>query len=396
MRRFTVWMTALALLVVLVLSSGANAAGLKDISASWAKSDIEALVKDGIINGYPDNTFRPESPVTRAEFARMLARAFHYEPSARGDLSDIRNHWAEKDINALVEKGIIQGYPDGSFKPDAKISRAEMATMLIRAVKLDGDFQANQFGWWPSFDDVPETHWAYNQVEIANRLGIVPPVIATRFQPEQAANRGETAAMVRSARDLVTVQGTLQTADNPSTLMVAPLIGQTLVLEVAPDASILRNSTKAESKDLLEGDQIYVVTSSYGSAQFVRASGIVTQADVMSKVIDISKGFVTKEQLTAILRGDWQSVQNEMKYSIYDQLLKNDVKPHEAEAIITQDWTALGELGQERLAEALSQQWDIPVELIMALLQRDWKSAQEYGQVELTQRILDGLLNDNN
>lgn len=396
MRRFTVWMTTLALLVVLVLSSGANAAGLKDISASWAKSDIEALVKDGIINGYPDGTFRPENPVTRAEFARILARAFHYESSSRGDFGDIRNHWAEKDINALVEKGIIQGYPDGSFKPDAKISRAEMATMLTRAVKLDGDFSANQFAWWPSFEDVPETYWAYNQVEIANRLGIIPSVITTRFQPEQAANRGETAAMVRSARELVTVQGTLQAAGNPSTLMVAPLIGQTLVLEVAPDASILRNSTKAESGDLLEGDQVYVVTSSYGSAQFVKASGIVTQADVMSKVMDISKGLVTKEQLTAILRGDWQSVQNEMKYSLYDQLLKNDVKPHEAEAIITQDWTALGGLGQERLAEALSQQWDIPVELIIALLQRDWKSAQEYGQVELTQRILGGLLNDNN
>lgn len=99
MRRFTVWMTTLALLVVLVLSSGANAAGLKDISASWAKSDIEALVKDGIINGYPDGTFRPENPVTRAEFARILARAFHYESSSRGDFGDIRNHWAEKDIN---------------------------------------------------------------------------------------------------------------------------------------------------------------------------------------------------------------------------------------------------------------------------------------------------------
>ena len=396
MRRFKVWTAVLALLAVLLLGGLASAAKLSDVSTSWAKADIEALMKDGIISGYPDNTFRPEHPVTRAEFARILSKAFHYEPSGRNNFSDIQNHWAEKDINALVEKEIIQGYPDGSFKPDTKISRAEMATMLTRAIKLDGDFNGSQFGWWPSFEDVPEDHWAYNSVEIANRLGIVPSVIATRFQPERAANRAETAAMIRAARDLTTIQGTLQTAGDQNTLMVAPLIGQALVLEVAPDASVLRNSTRAQSTDLVEGDQIYVVASSFGSAQFVKASGIVTQADVMSKVMDLSKGLVTKEQLSALLRGDWQAVQDEMKYSIYDQLLKNDVKPHEAEAILTQDWTALGGLGQERLAEALSQQWDVPMELIIALLQRDWKAAQEYGQVELTQRILGGLLNDAN
>ena len=181
MRRFKVWTAVLALLAVLLLGGLASAAQLSDVSTSWAKADIEALMKDGIISGYPDNTFRPEHPVTRAEFARILSKAFHYEPSGRNNFSDIQNHWAEKDINALVEKEIIQGYPDGSFKPDTKISRAEMATMLTRAIKLDGDFNGSQFGWWPSFEDVPEDHWAYNSVEIANRLGIVPSVIATRF-----------------------------------------------------------------------------------------------------------------------------------------------------------------------------------------------------------------------
>ncbi|NLK08458.1 MAG: S-layer homology domain-containing protein [Firmicutes bacterium] len=396
MRRFSIWVLALALLVVGVLSTTAGAAALKDISTSWAKSDIESLVQDGVINGYPDNTFRPENPISRAEFAKVLANAFHFEPSGRGDFPDIRGHWAEKDINALIEKNIIQGYPDGTFKPNAQISRAEMVTMLIRAVRLDGDFGAHQFDWWPSFEDVPETHWAHDQVEIASRLGIVPSIFLTRFQPEKAANREETAAMIRTAKELITVQGTLENANNQNMLVVAPQIGQSLVLEVAPDANILRNNTKANSTDLLEGDQVYVVTGSYGSAQFVKASGIVTQADVMSKVLDLSKGFVTKEQLTAIMQGDWQSVQNEMKYSLYDQLLQNNIKPHEAEAIITQDWASLSGLGQERLAEALSEQWDIPMELIIALLQRDWKAAQTYGQVELTQRILGGLLTDSN
>ncbi|NLA58163.1 MAG: hypothetical protein GX855_04595 [Firmicutes bacterium] len=114
----------------------------------------------------------------------------------------------------------------------------------------------------------------------------------------------------------------------------------------------------------------------------------------MSKITDLSKGLVTKEQLSALIKGDWPTVRDEMKYTLYDQLLKNGVKPHEAEALITQDWSALGDFGQERLAEALAAQWDLPPELVVALLERDWSTAQEYAQVELTQRLLGGLLNE--
>ncbi|NMB12884.1 MAG: S-layer homology domain-containing protein [Firmicutes bacterium] len=394
MRRYTIRMAAMALLAALLLSGTASASRLTDISASWARADIEALLTDGVINGYPDRTFRPDNPVTRAEFSRILARAFHYEASGKPNFPDIQSHWAKKDISALAEKGIIKGYPDGNFHPDARINRAEMTTMLTRALKLDNGFQSTQFGWWPTFTDVTESHWAYNSVEIASRLGILPPVFETTFKPDQATNRAETAAMVRAARDLTTLQGTLKLTDNQSTIMVAPSIGQPLVLELAPDASILRNSTRSQAANLVEGDQVYVVASNSGSAQFVNASGIVTQADVVSKVTDLSQGLVTKEQLAALVRGDWQTVRDEMKYSLYDQLLQNGIRPHEAEALLTQDWTALEGLGQERLAEALAQQWDIPVELIVALLDRDWKTAQEYGQVELTQRLLGGLLND--
>ena len=200
--------------------------------------------------------------------------------------------------------------------------------------------------------------------------------------------------MVKTAADLVTIQGTLSAAGDQATVTIEPLIGHSLVLELAPDASILRNSTKSEAANLVEGDQIYLVANRSGAAQFVKASGIVTQSDVMSKITDLSKGMVTKEQLGALIKGDWQAVRDEMKYTLYDQLLKNGVKPHEAEALITQDWSALGDFGQERLAEALAAQWDLPPELVVALLERDWSTAQEYAQVELTQRLLGGLLNE--
>lgn len=394
MRQHKFSMAIMALLMVLLFSSTTAAAELKDISASWAKADIQALAAEGVISGYPDETFRPKNPVTRAEFARILAKAFRFESGGQAPFSDTRNHWAKNEISALAAKGIIQGYPDGKFHPNEKITRAEIVTMLTRVLKLDKDFQANYFDWWPTFTDLSEEHWAYGSVEIASRLGIIPSIFGTTFQPERPATREETAAMVKTAADLVTIQGTLSAAGDQATVTIEPLIGHSLVLELAPDASILRNSTKSEAANLVEGDQIYLVANRSGAAQFVKASGIVTQSDVMSKITDLSKGMVTKEQLGALIKGDWQAVRDEMKYTLYDQLLKNGVKPHEAEALIIQDWSALSDFGQERIAEALAAEWGLSPELIVALLERDWQTAQEYGQVELTQRLLGGLLNE--
>ncbi|HHV94119.1 MAG TPA: S-layer homology domain-containing protein [Firmicutes bacterium] len=384
----------MALLMVLLLSSTTAAAELKDISSSWAKADIQALAAEGVISGYPDGTFRPKNPITRAEFARIVARAFNLQSTNQAQFSDTRNHWTKGEISALAAKGIIQGYPDGRFHPDEKITRAEIVTMLIRALKLDKDFSAEQYDWWPTYTDMSEAHWSYNSVEIASRLGIVPSVFGSTFQPDRPATREETAAMVKAAADLITVQGTLSAVEDGAAITVEPLIGQSLVLEMAPDASVLRNGTKSEAGNLVEGDQVYLVANRAGAAQFIKANGIVTQSDVMSKITDLSKGLVTKEQLGALIKGDWQTLRGEMRYTLYDQLLKNGVKPHEAEAIITQDWSALSDFGKERLAEALASQWDLSPELIVALLDRDWSTAQEYAQVELTQRLLGGLLSE--
>ncbi|NLA58164.1 MAG: S-layer homology domain-containing protein [Firmicutes bacterium] len=266
MRQHKLFMAIMALLMVLLLGSTTAAAELTDISASWAKADIRALVAEGVISGYPDGTFRPKNPVTRAEFARILAKAFHLQSSGQAPFADIRNHWAKDEISALAAKGIIQGYPDGRFHPDEKITRAEIVTMLTRALKLDKDFHVDYFDWWPTFTDMSEEHWSYNSVEIASRLGIIPSVFGTTFQPERPATREETAAMVKTAADLITVQGTLSVDGDHSTITVAPIIGQSLVLEIAPDASILRNGTESEAANFVEGDQVYLMANRSGDA----------------------------------------------------------------------------------------------------------------------------------
>ena len=115
-----------------------------DIDGNWAEAWIEQLKLYGITAGYPDGTFRPDNPITRAEIAVLLLKAKHYgdpvpyaPPSALGGIfTDIDEHWARNWIEALAEDGITSGYPDGTYGPENLALRAEMAVFLIRTFNL--------------------------------------------------------------------------------------------------------------------------------------------------------------------------------------------------------------------------------------------------------------------
>jgi len=112
-----------------------------DISGHWAEAWIEELFDTGMSSGYPGGTYRPEHHVTRAEIAIFLLRAKHgytYSPPdpTGGAFTDITNHWAEAWIEQLASEGIATGYPDGSFKPDITVTRAEMAVFLVETFNL--------------------------------------------------------------------------------------------------------------------------------------------------------------------------------------------------------------------------------------------------------------------
>ncbi len=109
---------------------------LSDIYGRWSTESIESLVSKGIIEGYPDGTFKPENNITRQELTAIVYRIIN--PEAEGEtaieFSDIENQWGESLIKRLTELGIINGYPDGSFKPDEYIKRAEVAKIVYEVI----------------------------------------------------------------------------------------------------------------------------------------------------------------------------------------------------------------------------------------------------------------------
>ena len=109
-----------------------------DIAGHWAEAWMEDLYDEGLTSGYPDGTYRPQNEVTRAEMAVFLLKSKHgagySPPSATGGVfSDVVGHWAEDWIEQLAEEGITGGYPDGTYRPNNPVNRAEMAVFLVNA-----------------------------------------------------------------------------------------------------------------------------------------------------------------------------------------------------------------------------------------------------------------------
>lgn len=135
----------------------------------WYNKSISTMAKIGIVKGRTANTFVPNAPITRAEFAAICSRFDRSDVEVQSNFNDISGHWAENEIRRAASLGWIQGYTDGSFKPDQNITRAEAASMINRMLHrlpetvedlLDGMIQ------WP--DNQPSDWYYINMQEATN------------------------------------------------------------------------------------------------------------------------------------------------------------------------------------------------------------------------------------
>lgn len=139
-----------------------------DVSdTAWYAAAVSTLSKMGVISGYPDGTFRPNAPITRAEFAAMIARFDETAKSADTPFTDISGHWAENAIGKAYSNGWVEGSSKTVFSPESNLTRAETATLLNRVLhrlpEKESDLLANQIAW----PDNPETFWGYLAIQEA-------------------------------------------------------------------------------------------------------------------------------------------------------------------------------------------------------------------------------------
>ncbi len=156
----------------------ATSTGFDDVSANdWCAKYISRLENSEIIKGYTDGSFKPNNPITRAEFATICVRFFEGRTKtisgASSDFTDVANdHWAKEYIDKAAKQGFVTGYPDGSFRPDNYITRAEVVTVVNRMLSRypDTKYIDKNVDKLTTFTDVTDKeHWAYYEIfEAAN------------------------------------------------------------------------------------------------------------------------------------------------------------------------------------------------------------------------------------
>lgn len=144
--------------------------GFTDVPEGFcANNAISVTANAGISSGYPDGTFRGEKTITRGEFAAIAAK-FSDKASDSVRFSDISDHWAADAIGKVAAEGWIKGYADGTFRPDAPITRAEAVTILNAMLGRTGEAGTMTDGMLTWTDNADPNKWYYDALQVARLL----------------------------------------------------------------------------------------------------------------------------------------------------------------------------------------------------------------------------------
>lgn len=182
--------------------------GFVDIAGHWAHDAIVRLQQQGLVEG-SGGAYFPDKPMTRAEWLTVADRLFHVAGTAntaKGNTSSGRttvtgqvyrdlpkSHWAYDTMRQAIQRGLINGYGDGTVRPDQPVTRAEVAALLER---LTGGSSAAPWTKAADFADVPADYWAAGSIYRLKQQGIMNGVTDKTFAPAKSMTRAEMAAML--------------------------------------------------------------------------------------------------------------------------------------------------------------------------------------------------------
>lgn len=202
MKRGTKAIIAVFLIMQLVLSLGAGvvfAQSNSDIKGHWAEDKITQWLDKGLVNGYPDGSFKPNKTVTRAEFVKTVNQVFRVSMNTDVNLSfaDLpEKHWAYEEVKAAVGQGYVNGVTATTFAPNQAVTRQEAAVMLTSLLKLTGE-EANV-----TFKDASQVaSWAKDAVDALVNKGILNGDNNGNVNPRQPLTRAEAVILLSNASD---------------------------------------------------------------------------------------------------------------------------------------------------------------------------------------------------
>ncbi|MFB7817220.1 S-layer homology domain-containing protein [Paenibacillus chitinolyticus] len=204
LRRFMNLFSLSVLVLGMLLPNFVQAAStgtLTDLDRSYAQKEIEGLISEGILSGYPDGTFKPENPITRAEFAKILVLALGLkeEPAKSASFHDVdASSWYSGYVGSLVASGITQGTTASTFSPDAKVTREELVVFFVRAFGLAESASVKSPTTKLTDLDLA-SDWAKPSVSLAYEIGFVNGIDngegGLLFKPKSSSDRQAVARL---------------------------------------------------------------------------------------------------------------------------------------------------------------------------------------------------------
>ncbi|WP_418790776.1 S-layer homology domain-containing protein [Phosphitispora sp. TUW77] len=204
----------LGLLVYLLVSmTGLSYAQLPDIQDNWAEKQISEWLSQGLVEGYEDGTFKPNNSITRAEFITMVNKSFGFTAGAANNFLDVSStDWFAGEIAKAAAAGYVSGYPDGTIKPNNKISRQEAASIIARLLQLDLSDNLNIVSEFKDGEDIQQ--WSKESVDAIAAKSIMVGYPDQTFRPAKDITRAE--AIITLDRAVIASANTI-TYDKPGT-----------------------------------------------------------------------------------------------------------------------------------------------------------------------------------
>ncbi len=283
-----------ALVFTLAIPATAFAAtSFSDTKGHWAETYINKAVSKGIVNGYPDGKFRPDAAVSRAEFITMVNKALGNTGSASVSFSDVPSfEWYYQAVGKAVGSAYTGGYDDGTFRPDAKISRQEAAVMISRIVPTYG-----YSGSLSKFKDSSQVaDWASNALSRVSSKGYIGAYDDGKLYPAASLTRAQTAKIITDIMDKESIVKTTTTLSKDGASLSGKIYsnGVTISKDLDDGEATISNCVILGALNIQGGgeDGILIQNSRVANATVARTSdpvGVVLKGETTVNNLDAEK-----------------------------------------------------------------------------------------------------------
>jgi hypothetical protein len=177
-----------------------------DIDGHWSEDIMREMLYADIVKGtimeehlgdgiYIDNLYlNPDNPITRGEFVSFIVRALELQPKNKTvPFKDISTYWGKTNIQIAYQNGVVNGATATTFEPNKKVTRAEMAAMLVRAFEKTIEFEN---GKPRDYKDLKKSHWAYDELRTVNGVDIITGMTADKIAPNDFGTRAQSVVMI--------------------------------------------------------------------------------------------------------------------------------------------------------------------------------------------------------